>query len=98
MMMVGWWKGRKQPLSDHPSPGTPLHLNLHHEDDEEDDDDDHDGGDIYIMVECLCMLRKSDPKDFVISPVSRHFPYSKVSRNRKTTKYLEKGFCCFSCF
>ena len=42
MMMVGWWKGRKQPLSDHPSPGTPLHLNLHHEG---DDDDDHDGGD-----------------------------------------------------
>ena len=41
MMMYddGWlWKGRKQPLSDHPSPGTPLHLNLHHEDDEGDDD------------------------------------------------------------
>ena len=27
--------------------------------------------------------------DFVISPVSRHFPYSKVSRNSQTTKSLE---------
>ena len=29
-------------------------------------------------------------RDFVVSPVSIHFPYSKVSRNRKTTKSLEK--------
>ena len=32
-----------------------------------------------------------------------HSSYSKVSRNRKTTKSLEKviickGYCCFSCF
>ena len=30
-------------------------------------------------------------KDFVFSPVSWHFPYSKVSRNRKTTKSLWKS-------
>ena len=30
-------------------------------------------------------------RDFVVSPVSIHFPYSKVSRNRKTTKSLEKS-------
>ena len=39
-------------------------------------------------------------RDLVISPVSRHFPYSKVSRNSKTTKSLEvfKEFGQFSCF
>ena len=36
-------------------------------------------------------LRKSLlSRDFVISPVYRHFLDSKVSRNRKTTKLLEK--------
>ena len=30
-------------------------------------------------------------RDFVVSPVYRHF--SKVSRNRKTTKSLEYGKC-----
>ena len=28
-------------------------------------------------------------RDFVVSPVSRHFPYSKMSRNKKMTKSLE---------
>ena len=65
MITVGWWKGRKQPLSDHPSPGTPLHLNLHHEDEDEDGDDDQDqdqddggddddgGGDVVLKSFCL---------------------------------------------
>ena len=42
-------------------------------------------------------------RDFVISPVSRHFPFSKGSRNSKTTESLEKiiifnGFGRFSGF
>ena len=42
-------------------------------------------------------------KDLVVSPVSRHFPCPKVSRNRKTTKSLEnndffQGILLFSCF
>ena len=49
-------------------------------------------------------LRKSlFSRDFVISPVYRHFLDSKVSRNRKTTKPFEKiiifkGFSCFWTF
>ena len=31
-----------------------------------------------------------DHKEFCCFPVYRHFPYSKVSKNRETTKSLEK--------
>ena len=40
-----------------------------------------------VMANSALLLPYS--KDFVISPVSRHFPYSKVSKNSKTTNPLE---------
>ena len=60
--------------------------------------------DTFHNQKCLKTVKRQDPlnysKNLVISPVSGHFPYSKVSRKSKTTKSLEvfKEFGQFSCF
>ena len=57
---------------------------------------------IYYL--CLETVKRQNPleysKNLVKSPVSGHFPYSKVFKNSETTKSLEvfKEFGQFSCF
>ena len=49
--------------------------------------------DTFRNQECLKRVKRQNPlkysKNLVRSHVSGHFPYSKVSRNSKTTKSLE---------
>ena len=51
-----------------------------------------DFDDLY-MIGAVCLsvtkVNISVSRGFVVSPVSRHIPYSKGSRNRKTTKSHE---------
>ena len=60
--------------------------------------------DTFRIQKCLETVKRQNPsrysKNLVKSPVSGHFPYSKVSRKSKTTKSLEvfKEFGQFSCF
>ena len=44
------------------------------------------GAPLFVEKKCLETVKR---RDLVISPVSRHFLYSKVFRNSKTTKFLE---------
>ena len=64
---------------------------FHNPDDDDADDDDDDE----IDELSVCPENADTPysRDLVVSPVSEHFPYSKVSKNRKTTKSLKKS--CF---
>ena len=60
--------------------------------------------DTFRIQKCLETVKRRNPlkcsKNLVKSPVSGHFPYSKVSRKSKTTKSLEvfKEFGQISCF
>ena len=49
--------------------------------------------DTFRIQKCLETVKRQNPlkysKNLVKSPVSGHFPYSKVSRNSETTKSLE---------